>query len=186
MKRLNFILVIGLLAVFPVFVNAQQQVQLPSVEIRVGADKVPPVVKDAFLKDFGPDHKPIVWATSQSKFNTWGWEHSTNVANQEVYDYIIHTKTSKGSELDAVYTPDGKLIRSREDVRNFVPPKAILASLQNSDYKNWKITKNVHVIKVNEGGKSKEHYQIQLQKGKDKKSVYFDKDGNMFMNKRSM
>ncbi len=183
MKKLNFFKVTFLLITFPVWVFAQN-VQLPTVEISVSADKVPARVKDAFLKDFGPDHQPMVWATSQSKFDTYGWEQTVNVSNQEVYDYILHTKTTNGSTLDAVYTPDGKLIRSREEVKNFEPPQVILASLEKSQYKDWKIAKDVHLIKTYETGKSMEHYDLKLEKGNQKKSVYFDKSGKMLMNKK--
>jgi hypothetical protein len=61
-----------------------------------------------------------------------------------------------------------------------------MASLAKSDYKDWKIDKNVLVIKAVEGKSTKEHYAFKLEKGKQNKTVYFDKDGNMLMNKRKM
>ena len=107
-----------------------------------------------------------------------------DVQKQEINYYTLHTQTTDKSSLDAVYTPDGKLVRSREEVKNFEPPKAILDNLGKSNYKDWKITKDVHVIKVYEGKTSKDHYALSLQKGKQKKVVYFDKDGNMLMNRK--
>lgn len=187
MKKLNFFGVLFLLALFPGGLFAQQKpIQLEPVEIRITLDKVPPAVKAAVVRDFGEEHQPVVWANSHSKFDTWGWEQRVNVDKMDVNYYTIHTYKSNGSYLEAVYTPEGKLVRSRETIKNFKPSRAILASLQKSEYKDWKITKNVYIIKAVEGKENKEHYAFKLEKGKQNKTVYFDKDGNMFMNKRSM
>lgn len=163
-----------------------QNIQLPTVEIKITPDLVPPRVKDAFMKDFGEEHQPMVWATTKSTFDTYGWQQSVDVNNQEIMFYTMHTKAKDGSNLDAVYTPDGKLVRSREEVKNFEPPKSVMDNLQKSEYKDWKIAKDVHVIKVYEGKTSKDHYDLKMEKGKQKKSLYFDKDGNMLMNKKKM
>jgi len=171
------------MAAFPAYLQAQN-IQLPTVEIKVAADLVPAVVKDAFLKDFGEGHQPMVWAKTSSKFDTYGWEQSVDIQNQDILFYTLHTKTSTGSALDAVYKPDGKLVRSREEVKKFEPPQVILASLEKSNYKDWKITKDVHLVKVYEGKTAVDHYALKLEKGKQKKVVYFDKDGNMLMNKK--
>lgn len=183
MKKSMFFMIFILLAAVPACLLAQN-IELPAVEIRVTIDKVPPAVKGAFVKDFGEGHQPMVWATTSSKFDTYGWEQSVDVQNQEIYYYALHTQTSNGGSLDAVYTPDGKLIRSREEVKNFEPPQVILASLEKSNYKDWKIAKDVHVIKVYEGKTSKDQYALRLEKGKQKKVVYFDKSGNMLVNKK--
>ncbi len=184
MRKLMFLKIFILLAVFPGWLFAQiQEIQLEPVEIEVTLDKVPPAVKAAVVNDFGEEHQPVVWANSHSKFSTYGWEQDVNPDNMDINYYTIHTHKSNGSYLEAVYTPDGKLQRSREEIKNFVPPQAIMASLAKSDYKDWKINKNVLVIKAVEGKATKEHYAFKLEKGKDKKTVYFDKDGNMLMNK---
>lgn len=186
MKKLMLIKIVFLLVAFPSYLFAQEkEITLETVEIKVTLDKVPPAVKAAVVNDFGESHQPVVWANSHSKFSTYGWEQNVNPDNMDINYYTIHTHKSNGSYLEAVYTPDGKLVRSREDVKNFVPSQAILAGLQKSEYKDWKITKDVYIVKTYEGGKSKEHYDLRLAKGNQKKTVYFDKDGNMLKNKRS-
>ena len=185
MKKSMMFGILILLAVFPDFLQAQE-IQLPTVEIKVTQDKVPPTVKSAFLKDFGEGHKPIVWATTQTNFDTYGWEQTVNVRNQEIIYYALHTKTTVGSTLDVLYTPDGKLVRSREEIKKFEPPSTILASLEKSNYKDWKIAKDVHIVKVYGAGSTKEHYDLKMEKGRQKKVVYFDKDGNMLMNKKGL
>lgn len=150
--------------------------------IAIDEANVPAKVKAAVIRDFGKDLK-IDWTSSKLNFNTYGWEQNIDVDNADIYYYTVHTRLTKGTEIDAVYTPEGKLIRSREKLEDFEPPKSILAGLEKGQYKDWKIEKDAHIIK-DKNNKIQEHYVLRLQKGNERKTVYFDKDGNMLTNKR--
>jgi hypothetical protein len=167
-----------MLAIFPVYLSAQE-IQLPSIEIKVSQDNVPLKVKIAAVNDFGNDHKPIAWVNNLSIWDTSDWAQSTNIENQDVYFYSIHTQTSSGSSLDAEYTPDGKLSRSREYVKNFVPSHDVLVALQNSEYKDWSIIKDFFLRKLALNGSEKERYTLVMKKGKEKKTILFDANGRM-------
>lgn len=185
MKKSMMLKVFTLLAFFPTYLSAQeteQNIELNTIEIKVTRDKVPPTVKDAVTRDFG-EGTPLVWATTSSKFSTYGWEQVTDAKNQQTDAYSVHIKGKNGSNLVAVYTPDGKLIRSKETINNMGTPPAIMASLAKSDYKDWKVTKENAVIKTY-GGTTSSHYAIKLERGNQKKTLYFDKDGNMVSNMR--
>jgi len=160
-----------MLAIFPALLSAQD-IQLPTIEIRASQDKVPLMVKEAVLSDFGESHKPMVWVTDNSLFKRGEWEQITNIEDMDVLSYSVNVKTSTGCTLNAVYTPDGKLISSREYFRNFTPAQKILMALQNSEYKDWGIKKSFHVIKASSKGIENERYALILKKGSDKKTVY--------------
>jgi|GEM_PF-1708856 len=172
-----------ILALFPVLLYAQR-IELPSVEIQYRQDKVPAVVKDAALRDFGPDHKPMAWITPQSVYNTTRWEQTENVDNMDIYSYALHTGTTNGDRLDAIYSPEGKRISSREFMKNFRTPENILMTLYKGEYKDWSVKNNFHVIKSLSNGSEKERYKFVLVKGKEKKNLYFDNEGNI-VGKRS-
>ena len=183
MKNSMMLKIFTLLAFIPTYLNAQeteQNVELNTVEIRVTKDKVPPAVKDAVMRDFG-EGTPTVWATTSSKFNTYGWEQLKDVKNQDIDAYSVHIKGKNGSNLVAIYTPDGKLVRSKEMIKGMQPPAPIMASIAKTDYKDWQVTKQNAVVKTYSGAMN-EHYAIVLEKGKQKKVLYFDKDGNMLSN----
>jgi hypothetical protein len=166
------------LALFPTYLFAQE-IQLPTIEIRAGQDKVPARVKDALLNDFGEGHQPFVWVTNSSLFRINGLEQGINLENMEVYSYSIRTNTTAGSSLDAVYTPDGKLISAREYLKNIKPSQNVLLALQNSEFKDWGMKKNFHLIKYSSKGIEKERYALVMIKGKDKKTVHLDANGAM-------
>jgi hypothetical protein len=170
------------LAFFPVLIYAQE-IQLPSVEVNARQDEIPSKVKEAVLNDFGPSHQPFVWVTAQSIFDHSVWESNINTGNVDVYSYAIHTRTTKGDQLDALYSVDGKRISSREYFKNFRPSFNVINSLQNSEYKNWMITRDAHVIKTLANGTEKERYELVVKNGKEKKFLYFDKDGILLYQK---
>lgn len=138
MKNSMMLKIFTLLAFIPTYLSAQEtekNVELNTIEIRVSKDKVPPTVKDAVVRDFG-EGTPLVWATTSSKFSTYGWEQIKDVNTQQLDAYSVHIKAENGSSLVAIYTPEGKLIRSREVLIGMTPPSAITASHAKSDYKN--------------------------------------------------
>lgn len=183
MKKSIYFRSLLMLALFPSYLYAQE-IQLPTIEIMGNRDKIPSKVKEAFMNDFGECHEPFVWATSQTHFVTNGLEQSADVDNIEVNYYAFHTSTSTGSSLSALYSPDGKLIRSREYLKNFCPAQNIVIALQNSDYKDWYITRNFHIIKVSSKGTEKDQCALILKKGKEKKVIYFDPNGGMIISKK--
>jgi hypothetical protein len=178
MKKLVFFKIYILMAFFPICLQAQI-FQLPAVEIRVSQDKVPPALKAAVIRDFGEGHQPMAWVTTGTNFDTYEWAQTVNVDKMDILYYMFRTHTSAGSELFAVYTLEGKLIRSSEEVRNIEPPRVILASFEKSNYRDWKIINDLHVVKVNERGRTKEHYDLKVEKGNHTKTLYFDKNGKI-------
>jgi len=178
MKKSTLFWSFVILAVFPAYLGAQE-IQLPTVEIRVNQDLVPAKVKDAVLNDFGVGHKPIEWVNSNTIFNASQWTQRSDVNTLDIHSYSLRVKTDNGSSLDAFYTADGKLINSREYLKNFKPSQEILMTIQNSEYKDWGISKDFHLIKVSSTGSSTERLGFVMKKGKEKKTVYFDENNRI-------
>ena len=101
----------------------------------------------------------------------------------EIYSYAIHSKTTAGDALDALYSADGKKISSREFYKNFRPSEKIMLALQNSEFKDWGIAQDYHLIKALSNGKEKERYELVMRKGDEKKFLYFDQNGELLSNK---
>jgi hypothetical protein len=171
-----------LLAIFPSYLFAQE-IKLPTVEIRVSQDLVPAKVKDAFMNDFGPGHSPFAWVNSNTVFDTYEWAQIADPSTLEIYSYGLHSKTTSGSTLDALYSVDGKLINSREYIRDFKPSLNVMLALQNTQYKDWGIKKDSHLIKYSSqfssSGSEKERYALVMQKGREKKTILLDEKGNI-------
>jgi hypothetical protein len=178
-----------MLAVFPAYLGAQeikQQITFPEVEIQGKMDLVPAKVKEAVLNHFGESHEPFAWINTNSLwictksiFNDYEWQQNTADANLPVCSYALHVKTNTGSTLDAVYTSDGKRISSREYLKNHKPTRDILLALQNSEFRDWGLKKSSHLKKVSSDGSEIQHYEIVVQKGKEKKTIHFDENSRI-------
>lgn len=167
-----------MLAFFPSYLFAQE-INLPTVEVRVSQDLVPARVRNAVLNDFGINHKPIAWVDNNTIFNALDWSRSTDIYNLIVSFYSIHAKTNTGCTLDASYTEDGKLVRSREYLKNFRPSNDIMMAFQNSEFKDWNINKDFHLIKFSSTGSPKKRLGLVIIKGKQKKTIYFDENNRI-------
>ena len=170
-----------MVAIFPAYLFAQQ-IQLPTVEIKITQDLVPQAVKQAALKDFGSDHKPITWITEESLFNADVWTQSTNVENMDIYNYALHSQTSTGCTLDAYYTLDGTLINARECLKNFKPDLKIMLALQGTEYRDWSVSKDFLIRKISYYRSEKLRIGLVMQKGKEKKTLLFDDNAKMIAN----
>jgi hypothetical protein len=167
-----------MLVAFPAILYAQE-VQLPTVEVKINQDLIPARVKEAVLNDFGPGHKPIAWVGNNTIFNASDWARNTDVYNLDVFSYSLRVKTNNGCTLDAAYTTDGRLINSREYLKNFRPSFDILMALQNSEFKDWAINKDFHLIKVSSSGSAQERLGLVIMKGREKKTIYFDENSRI-------
>lgn len=163
-----------LLAFFPAFSQKRQIQQLPVAEVTVSQDQFPDKVKEAFIKEFGEGHQPFAWITDPSNFNTYRLE-SNDYSN--LNQYSLYTRASNGSTLNVYYTADGKLLSSRENLKNFKPQNQIMVSLQSTQYKDWSLNKTFHVIKSSSKGIEKERYGLVMKKGKEKRTILFDPNG---------
>jgi hypothetical protein len=172
-----------MLALIPAYLFAQE-VKLTTVEIRVSQDLVPAKVKYAVLNDFGISHKPFAWVSSSTLFDTYEWSQITNPNNLDIYSYGLHSTTTAGSTLDANYTADGKLINSREYIRNFKPSRNIMLALQNTEYRDWGIKRDYHLIKLSSTGSEKERYALIMIRGNKKQTVFLDSNGGILAERR--
>lgn len=186
MKKSMLFAVLLILAFFPGLSFAQdmgelipQEYKLPTVKIQANQDLVPAVVKNAAINEFGPGHKPFAFVNNSSDFSTWNWAQVRDPRLMNVYAYSLSTKTSTGSTLDANYTADGKLLNSREYLKNFKPSLNIMLALQNTQYKDWGVKKDIGIIKRFYNGTEKQRYALVMVKGNEKKTIHLDGNGKM-------
>ena len=169
-----------LLSFFPALSQKKQIQQLPVAEVKANQGNLPDKVREAFIRNFGEGHQPFAWINDQSNVNTYRLENE----NQDFDRYSMSARTNNGSTLDAYYTAEGKLINSRENLKNFRLERPILVTLQNSEYKDWSIRKTFHVIKASSKGIEKERYGLVMKKGKEKRTLLLDPNGVLLAERR--
>jgi hypothetical protein len=83
--------------------------------------------------------------------------------------------------MDAIYTPNGDLVETREMSTNVIIPPDIMAEFQKSQYKDWKIVGNREIIRFyheyNNKSSVEQHFRITVEKDKVKRSISFNYQG---------
>lgn len=173
MKKLNIITILCALAVGSA--NAQSTLKV------VEKDAVPQAVATAFQKDF-PGIKSTGWRIlpkSELGLNAHG-DYLVELAlgdafqPENVYDYYSVNFTGKGVQASATYDENGKLIISKEVLKNTALPRDVSKAIV-TNYPGWKVVGDKEVIK------NLDHivYRVELQKQKDKQRIYLNKQGQV-------
>lgn len=167
----NFgLLLIGLT---PMVLQAQDtertRITLPGVVGTYDQGKV--LIDENFQRNYGESHKPLIWA--KNDFSLFpDVKH-----DPDVIMYTVRGIASNGSTLTVTYSHEGKLLNSREVLRNFTPTEPIINTLRNIEYKDWVLKRNVSIRKISSSGLMTERNYLRLEKGKNKKILCLDENG---------
>ncbi|MBD0254108.1 MAG: hypothetical protein ICV83_00190 [Cytophagales bacterium] len=96
-------------------------------------------------------------------------------------DYYQVSASGKNTRFTAVYDKTGKLLRSRETLKDAALPDAVTATLTKR-YAGWKVDGDREKIKDAKGVTVS--YKVLLQKGKEKRRVAFDPGGKIIKEKK--
>jgi hypothetical protein len=180
MKRVLFLL-LGFLALsFPILAQDMVSDEGPAELLTLKKGNIPaPVIKAA--EQLFEGNIQVAWGVFPYELKNYGWEVNKDY-NEPIEHYEIQFKGKDGSDIYAVFESTGELISSRIVNKNAPVPQAIVKTIEKSEYKDWKITGDVMLIK-NTQKKTVEHYAVKLTKGNMKKTLYFTTKGDVLTNK---
>lgn len=84
----------------------------------------------------------------------------------------------KGRVIDVTYDKEGNMISSYEYLDDIPLPKHITKKIATA-FPGWGITKSNYKLENYKGKVKTERYKAVLSKGKERKTVYLDKEGNI-------
>ncbi len=188
MKRLIVTCLVIFFCLYPVFPQELDPEDEPAEEAPVATlilkkDQIPTEVQKSAGKDFTYG-VPVQWSNFPYLFQKYGWTVVTEGSEDVKPDrYAVTIKTKGGGTFDAVYTANGKLLRSREILKDGPLPQVVETSLNESKYKNWKVFADKELIRdfENQGLK---HYVVKVKNGNEKKALYFDEQGKLVAQKK--
>jgi hypothetical protein len=181
MKKLSSLFVFVLCCIAPVFSQEENEGMLIE-DIVVNQDEVPADILNSFHLDFS-DGVPVKWSLFPYLFEEYGWRVVPNEGLAKTSRYAVVLKAQNGSEFHAVYDAKGKLIRSREILKNCDVLPSIKKKLSQTEYKDWKVDSDKELIKDFEYY-MKKHYVIRVMKDEKKKVLYFDQNGRILADRR--
>ena len=147
---------------------------VPEESLTLKKGNIPPAVIKAAEQLF-QGHTQVAWGSFPYELKDYGWAVNKEY-NDPIDHYEIQFKAKDGSDVYAVFESTGELIRSKISKKNAPVPAAIMITLKNGDYKDWKVAGDVMQIKVSQK-KVVEHYSVKLEKGNLKKTLFFTSAG---------
>lgn len=174
MKKLQFLVLAFLVFSIPVLAQELVTEEVPMENLTFKKGNIPPeILKSADQLFQGSIQKG--WGVFPYELKSYGWSVNRDY-NEPIDHYEIKMTGKDGSDIFAVFESTGELISCKVINKNAAPPKPILAAIEKGEYKDWKIVGDVLLIK-NTQKKTVEHYAVKLEKGNQKKTLYFTTKG---------
>lgn len=172
MKKLLSLITLFLVFMYPAISQVPELSEsVPQESLILKKGNIPPQILKAADELF-KGATQVEWGVFPYELKDYGWVVNTEY-NEPIDHYEIHMKMSDGSDAFAVFESTGELISYRVSKKDAPVPASIMASIQKSPYKSWKINSDVMLIKNNQK-KVSEHYAIRLANGNQKKTLYFN------------
>lgn len=147
---------------------------VPQASFTLQKDQVPQSVIKAASTDFSLKD-PDTWSKFPYAIKEYGWVYDKDAVDVKPDRYEVQIKNSKGHDMSAVYSADGNLIATREEINDGTIPASVMASLANSKYKDWKVVGSREVIRYYHDKQSVEqHFRITVEKDNTKRSISFN------------
>lgn len=185
MKTICTLIVISAIAIQ--YAAAQQDVTVYAKKI--SADETPQAVKDALKKDFPDNAEAIKYYMFPENMvdSEWGVALNEQLKKGDHEFYTVKLKGKKGGYIYGLYNSKGELIELKMEAIDFALPENIASAATSGQYEGYKITGNKYkCYKVVNKESNKEYIQVEVAKGKDKKTLYFTPQGEFIKEKEKL
>jgi hypothetical protein len=185
MKKLFFPIIASFIIFFPAYTQIEEnEVEVPIETLTLKKENIPVSIVQAVNKSF-QNGSALEWYSFPYLLKEYGWafESKGNATIESALPdlYAVHIKTSKGSRVDAIYTKDGNILRSKEVIVNSMLPLPVTKAIETGPYKGWIIVGDRSIIKV--ARNNLVHYAVKVEHGNTRRTLYFDKNGNQLKNR---
>jgi hypothetical protein len=147
---------------------------VPVESLTLKKEQIPPAIVKAVNTDFA-NEEAFRWGKFPYVLEKHGWIVAKTESNVKPDFYEVNIKAHDGSDIFAVYSPDGTIIQSRTIRKNAALPPSVLKALENSQYKGWDVVGDREIIKYyNSKNNVEEHFRITVEKNNVKKTISFN------------
>lgn len=177
MKKLVLLLLASTGFLFPLFSQVDNVIEesegVPLESLTLKKDQVPKAIVDAVKSDFKSD-QPFTYGKFPYVLKKYAWVVDPDAKGKTPDYYEVFIKDQDGSDIWAIYNPEGKIIESKTIRKNGNLPMNIDQKLANSQYKDWKIIGDRELIKYYDNKNNvEEHVKVTVEKNNMKKNLSF-------------
>jgi hypothetical protein len=147
---------------------------IPVESLTLKKEQIPDAIVKAVINDFATG-QAFRWGKFPYALEKYGWVVNQDEIGEKPDHYEVNIKAKDGSDVYAVYTPDGTIIESRTIRKNASLPTSVQEALAKSQYKDWTVVGDKELIKYFNTRKDVEaHYRVTVEKNNVKKSISFN------------
>jgi hypothetical protein len=147
---------------------------IPVESLVLKKDQVPPAIIDAVKSDF-QHGEAFSWGKFPYALKKYAWVVDNDASNVKPEFYEVYIKASDGSDIYAVYTPDGTIKESKTIRKNAPLPRTVDQALAKSQYKDWTVVGDKELIKYyNSKNNVEEHVKVTVEKNNVKRNISFN------------
>jgi hypothetical protein len=182
MKKVNTIIIIVLLATATA--NAQEEVTLYAKKVPEG--ETPQAIVDAVKKDFPESAQAVQYYLNPDEMvdSEWGQALHEKIREGNHEYYTVQMKGSNGGYIYGLYDSEGELEVLKMEANNFALPQNIVTASTTGRYEGYKITSNKYkCYKVIDKRTNDEYIQVEIEKGKDNKTLFYTAQGEFIKEK---
>lgn len=149
---------------------------------RLDSNKIPKAVTDAYLKEYPYTAYSNWYGYPYYDANYWYDSDPFLYTSDYPENYVV--EFNKDSvPYKSVYDKTGKKIATHK-VSTSDLPKAVAASIDNGEYKTWTLGKDKEEIFRDKDTDQLKVYKVNVEKGAEKHTLYFQQDGQLLKDKK--
>jgi len=178
MKKLFLLLIASAGLSFPLISQVDHEIgeseAVPVESLVLKKDQVPQPIINAVKSDFR-NGDAFRWGKFPYVLEKYAWVVVNDEANKKPDFYEVYIKADDGSDIYAVYLPDGTIKESRTIRKDAPLPGSVDQKLAKSQYKDWKIIGDKELIKYyNSKNDIEEHVKVTVEKNNMRKNLSFN------------
>jgi hypothetical protein len=166
-------------------VQAQEK-ELFTIDAKpISPQAIPSDVMESIKQDFPGNEVVEYYLLAADKVNPeWAVVMEDNLQpTDEVDHYTVMLKGKKGGYVYGLYNKDGDLQKMKVLANNFALPETISTAATSGNYEGYAIKSDKYVKMVDKKS-NREYVEVMVEKGDDKKKLYFDTKGNLIKEKQ--
>jgi hypothetical protein len=147
---------------------------IPVEALTLKKEQIPPSIIKAVSTDFSSG-QALTWGKFPYNLENYGWVVNKDAATEKPDHYEVYIKAKDGSDVYAVYAPDGTIIQSRSLYKNISLPAVVKDRLSKSQYKDWTVIGDREIIRYfNEKKNEEAHFRVTVEKNNVRRSISFN------------
>jgi hypothetical protein len=182
MKNATFLISVSVLSTF--MASAQDNVTIYAK--KVSAEQTPTAIIEAVKKDFPDNAEAVKYYLNPENMidSEWGVALDEKIKEESHSYYTVKMKGKKGGYIYGLYDGNGELKVLKIEAIDFALPPEIADAATSGKYEGYTIKANKYkCYRVVDKRTNKEYVQVDIAKGKDKKTLLFTPEGEFLKEK---